>query len=255
LFKEGALAEKLVEDAKVAMVQAQSTLDTARQHLQSIQSVGQAAQLRGGLAQVDAAEAHYKSAEAQLSYTQIHSPVSGVVSDRPLNVGEMANSGSPLLTVVDISTLVARANVSVEAASGIRLGQTAVITANQTDLPAKVTVVSPAVDPNTSVVQIWLQASNPGERVKLGTAVHIRIEVGRITDAVIVPAGSLLADQEGGERVMLAGRDSLAHSQPVKIGIRNQVNAQILSGLKGNEQVIVTGAVGLDDKARITVQQ
>ena len=173
LFKDGALAEKLVEDAKVAMVQARSALDTAQQHLKSLQTVGQAAQLRGAKAQVDAAEAHYKSAEAQLSYTEIHSPVDGIISDRPLNVGEMASSGSPLLTVVDISTVVARANVPVDAASKIRLGQPGTITGGDVELQGKVTVVSPAVDPSTTTIQIWVQALNPGERIKLGTSVRI----------------------------------------------------------------------------------
>jgi HlyD family secretion protein len=255
LYKEGALAEKLVEDAKVAMVQSRSTLDTAQQHLKSIQTVGQSAQLRGARAQVEAADAHYKSAEAQLSYTRIQSPVAGIVSDRPLNVGEMASSGSPLLTVVDISTVVARANLPVDTASQIRLGQTGMITAGEVELPGKVTVVSPAVDPNTTTVQVWMQASNPGEQVKLGTSVHIQIRADQLKNALIVPAVALLPNEEGGERVMVAGQDSLAHSRPVKVGTRNTEEAQILSGLNGTERVIVAGAVGLDDKAKITVDQ
>ena len=60
---------------------------------------------------MDAAQAHYNSAEAQLSYAQVRSPINGVIADRPLNVGEMASAGSALLTVVDISRVVARANV------------------------------------------------------------------------------------------------------------------------------------------------
>lgn len=255
LFKEGALAEKLVEDAKVAMVQAQSTQDTAQQHLKSLRTVGQAAQLRGAKAQVDAAEAHYKSAEAQLSYTEIHSPVNGVVSDRPLNVGEMASAGSPLLTVVDISTVVARANIAVDAASKIHLGDGGTISGGGMELPGKVTVVSPAVDPNTTTIQIWVQAQNPGERIKLGTNVQVHIETGENKNAVIVPSAALLPGEGGGERVMVAGADAMAHSVPVTVGARNSEEAQILSGLKGDEQVIVSGALGLDDKASIAVEK
>ena len=75
LFQEGALAQKLVEDAKVARVQAQSALDTAQQHLQSLKTVGQSAQLKGAQAQVDAARAHYQSSAAQLSYASVRSPI------------------------------------------------------------------------------------------------------------------------------------------------------------------------------------
>lgn len=252
LYSDGALAQKLVEDAKVAMVQAQSTLETARQHLKSLQTVGQAAQLRAAKAQVDAAEAHFNSAEAQLSYTRILSPVNGIVSDRPANVGEMASSSSALLTVVDISRVVARANVPVDAASKMRVGQPGTILAGKEELSGKVSVVSPAVDPNTTTVQVWVEANNPEEKIKLGTSVRIRVEIGQIKNAVIVPTTALLSAEEGGsERVMIAGSDSLAHNQAVTVGVRDGDSVQITAGLKGGEAVIISGALGLDDKARI----
>jgi HlyD family secretion protein len=253
LYKEGAIAQKLVEDAKVAQVQAQATLQTARQHLQSLQSVGQSAQLKAAKAQVNAAEAHYQSSDAQVSYTQVRSPMNGVVSDRPLNVGEMASSGSALLTVVDISRVVARANIPVQSAADIRPGQAADITGGKITLKGKVTVVSPAVDPNTTTIQIWVEAANPGERLKLGTTAQVSIAVGEETNTVVVPSTALLASDEGGEKVMLVGKDSLAHDQKVTVGIRAADQVQILDGLKGGEQVIVSGGLGLDDNSNVKV--
>ena len=253
LFKEGALAQKLVEDAKVVKVQAQSTLDTAQQHLQSLQRVGQSSQLEAAKSQVAAAEARYRSAEAQVSYSRIQSPIGGIVSDRPLNVGEMASSGSSLLTIVDISRVVARANVPVDATTKMRVGQPGIISSGTIELSGKVVVVSPAVDPNTTTVQVWVEAANPGEKIKLGTSVRVKIQVADLTNAVVVPTSALLPAEGGGERVMIAGSDSLAHSQPVKTGIRNGDSVQITSGLKGGEQVIVAGGLGLDDGAKIEI--
>src|SRR5690349_3323406 len=97
LLREGALAQKLVDDAKVAMVQAQSQFETAQQHLKLLETVGRTQQLKSAEAQMEAAKAHYESAEAQVSYAEVQSPMTGVVSDRPLNIGEMASSGSALL--------------------------------------------------------------------------------------------------------------------------------------------------------------
>ena len=253
LYQEGALAQKLVEDAKVVRVQAQSALDTAQQHLQSLKTVGQSAQLKGAQAQVDAARAHYQSSAAQLSYASVRSPIRGVVSDRPLNVGEMANSGSALLTVVDISSVVARANIPVQAAAQMRLGQAASITGGGATLNGKVIVVSPAVDPNTTTVQIWVEAPNPGEKLKLGTTAHISIVTGEIKDAVVVPAAAILPSDEGGEKVMLVGADSAAHDQKVEVGVRTADEAQIVTGVKPGDKVIVSGALGLDDKAKIEI--
>ncbi|MBV8865724.1 MAG: efflux RND transporter periplasmic adaptor subunit [Acidobacteriaceae bacterium] len=253
LFRQGALAQKLVDDANVAMVAAQSQLETARQHWKSLETVGRVQQLKGADAQVAAAKAHYESAQAQLSYAEVRSPISGAISDRPVNVGEMAASGSALFSIVDLSHIVARANIPVHEASLISVGRPATISNGPNQLTGKVTVVSPAVDPNTTTVQVWVEAPNPGERLKLGSTVQISIDAGEIPNATVVPASALLSSDEGGEKVMVAGPDGLAHNHPVKIGIRSGDDLQILSGVNPGEQVITQGALGLDDKAKIQV--
>src|SRR5215469_1437723 len=77
LQKEGALAQKLVDDAKVAMVQAQSQLETAQRHLQALNQVSQREAIRGAEAQMNAAKAHFENAAVQLSYAVVKSPISG----------------------------------------------------------------------------------------------------------------------------------------------------------------------------------
>ncbi len=253
LFRQGALAQKLVDDAKVAMVGARSQLETARQHLKSLETVGRAQQLKGAEAQVAAAKAHYESAQAQVSYAEVRSPMDGAIADRPVNVGEMASSGSSLFSIVDLSRVVARSNVPVQEAALISAGRPATIASGSTELTGKVMVVSPAVDPNTTTVQVWVEAPNPGERLKLGSTVQISIDAGEIPNATVVPASALLPSEEGGEKVMVAGPDGLAHSRPVKAGIHSGDDVQILSGVNPGEQVITQGALGLDDKVKIQV--
>ncbi|MBV9081206.1 MAG: efflux RND transporter periplasmic adaptor subunit [Acidobacteriaceae bacterium] len=253
LARQGALAQKLVDDAKVALVQAQSTLATAQQHLKSVEGAGRAAQLKSAQAQRDAAKAHYESAAAQLSYAEVRSPISGLVSDRPLNVGEMASAGNALLSIMDISQLVARANVPIEEAAHMRVRMPATISAAGVDLKGKVTVVSPAVDPNTTTVEVWVQASNPHEQLKPGITVQISVDAGKIPDAIVIPAAALLSADDGGDKVMVAGSDNLAHERKVKVGVRAGDDVQISDGLKDGEQVITQGALGLDDKAKIEI--
>ncbi len=253
LFREGALAQKLVDDAKVALVTAQSQLQTAQQHLTSLQTIGRTEQLKSLQAQVAASKAHYQSSEAQASYGEVRSPMRGVISDRPVNVGEMASSGSPLISIVDLSRVVARASTPVHEAALIAVGRPATITGGSTSLQGKVTVVSPAVDPNTTTVQVWVEAPNPGERLKLGSTVELSIDAGEVPNAIVIPAAALLSSEEGGEKVMVAGSDSLAHEHAVKVGTRSGDDVQVLSGVNPGEQVIIQGALGLDDKAKIQV--
>ena len=253
LVKEGALAQKVADDAKVALVQAQSAYDVAQQHLTSLQTVGQTSQLRSSQAQLDAAQAHYQNAAAQSSYAEVRSPIKGLVADRPLNLGEMASSGSAIFTVVDISRIVARANISVAQAAFIRRGQAATLKGPAGEIEGKVSVVSPAVDANTTTVQVWVEAANEGEALKPGTTVQIAISVGDVPDAVTVPAAALLSSDEGGDKVMIAGADSKAHEQKVEVGVRDGDSVQVINGVKPGDQVIVSGGLGLDDKAKIEI--
>ena len=86
---------------------------------------------------VDAAKARYQNAAAQLSYAEIRSPISGVVADRPLNAGEMVSSGTAIITVMNISQVVARANVPVAQAALIRVGKPATISGPAGDLAVR----------------------------------------------------------------------------------------------------------------------
>jgi HlyD family secretion protein len=255
LFAQGALARKLVDDANVTLVQAQSLYETAQQHLGSLEKVGHIEQLKAAQAQVAAAKAHYESAQAQVSYAEVRSPLTGVISDRPLNIGEMASSSSAIVSVVDLSRVVARASIPVAQAAVIRVGRPAAISNGTVELAGKVTVVSPAVDPNTTTVQVWVEATNTGERLKLGSTVQISIDAEQIPDALVVPASALLPSDEGGEKVMVAGTDGLAHERAIKAGIRSGDDVQIVSGISAGERVITQGGLGLDDKAKIQVGQ
>jgi HlyD family secretion protein len=255
LQREGALAQKLVDDAKVALVQAQSQYDVAQRHLQGLNQVSQREAIRGSQEQVAAAKAHYDSALVQASYGQIRSPISGVIADRSVYPGEIAASGSPLVSIVDISQLVARTNVPVKDATSISVGRPARIAGPEGDLAGKVTVVSPAVDPNTTTVEVWVQVPNPGEKLKPGGTVRVSIIAETIQNTIIVPATALLNSDEGGQKVMVVDKGSVAHEQKVVPGVRQGDRVQIATGLQEGDQVVTSGGLGLEDKAKVAIQK
>ena len=255
LQREGALAQKLVDEAQVAMVQAQSQYDTARRHLDALSQVSQREAIRSAEAQMNAAKSHYDNAAVQLSYGQIRSPIAGVVADRSVYPGEIASSGSPIVSIMDISQVVARANVPVKDASAIRVGRPARVTGPDGDLAGKVTVVSPAVDPSTTTVEVWVQIPNPGERLKPGGTVRVAIIAETIQNTIVVPASAILNSDEGGQQVMVVGADSIAHEQKISVGVRQGDRVQIASGLKEGDQVVTSGGLGLEDKAKVAIQK
>lgn len=257
LFREGAVPRRLVDEASVSYAQAKSLYDTAQKRRESLQRVGRDEEINSAAAQLASAKGKYEAAGAQLSYSEISSPISGVVSDRVLFPGEMASAGSPLLTVMDVSSVVARVNIPQAQAAYVRMGQAGRITPTDgsTEVNGKVTVVSPAIDLQSTTVEIWVQAPNPGERLRPGGTVRVSILADTIPDAVVVPPAALLPSPAGGFSVMVVGADFIAHEQKIQVGVRSAAKVQILGGVAPGDRVITSGGFGLQDGAKIRVQE
>ena len=130
------------------MVQARAQTELADQHLASLRAVGQQATVKSAAGQLASAQGKYQGAAAQLSYTEIRSPIDGVVTDRPSYQGETPAQGTPILTIMDVSSVIARAHIPQDQAALLKAGDPATIsTAEGNESPAKVTLVSPALDP------------------------------------------------------------------------------------------------------------
>ena len=264
LLKEGAIARKQVDEAQVGLAQARAQLDTAQQHLAALQAVGRQEMVTGAAAQVEAARGRHETAQAQVAYSEIRSPITGVVTDRPLYPGEMANAGMPLLTVMDVSSIVARVNLSQDRARNIKVGNEATVTPSDGTQPVtgKVTIVSPAVDANSTTVQIWVQAVNPGERLRAGASVHVTIVAATIENATLVPAAAILPAEEGGSMVVTVDETNTANHAKVQVGVREGDLVQVLmelqpdatiEGVQPGERVVTVGGLGLEDGAKVRV--
>src|SRR5664279_749375 len=111
LFQQGAMPRKEVDSSAVALAQAKSQYEIAEQHLAALQLAGKQQQLKSAKGQLTSAQGKYEGAAAQLAYTEIRSPIDGVVTDRPTYPGETPAAGMPLLTVMDTSAVIARTHI------------------------------------------------------------------------------------------------------------------------------------------------
>src|SRR6202158_1089677 len=145
LFQQGALPRKELDQSSVDLTQARNQYEMAQRHLDAMQAIGKQQTLKSAAGQLESAKGKYLGATAQLSYSEIRSPINGVIADRPLYPGEMAAAGTPLLTVMDVSQVIARAHIPQHDAALLKLGDKATITAPGEEQPAegKITVISP----------------------------------------------------------------------------------------------------------------
>jgi HlyD family secretion protein len=253
LFKEGAISAKDVEDAGVALTQARNQYELAQRQVD----------LKVAEGQLNAAKGDNLSAEAQMSYTKIVSPIDGVVTDRPFYTGETPPSGTPILTVMDLSQVVARAHISQQEAVHLKIGDAATISVpgQGSSVHGKVTLVSPALDPGSTTVEVWVQAANPGGRLKPGASARVTIVGETVPHAIVAPATALLTATDGVISIIVLDTDNKPTKKKVKVGIRDGNDVQITEGLQGGERVVTVGAFELDrldedvlSKAKIQVQ-
>jgi HlyD family secretion protein len=255
LLAQGAIPQHDLDTAKAALVQAQGAYDTAEKHLNAVKSVNQKAAIEEAKGQLTSAEGKYNGAEAQLGYSDIRSPINGVVAERPLFAGETATAGTPLLTVMDTSTLIAKAHIAQSQAQELKLGNEAAITAPGVDKPVKATVsmISPALDPGSTTVEIWLKINNKDGVLKAGTPVKADITGRTVADALKIPAAAIQTADDGSKYVMVVGADSTAQKKPVTLGIGDKEDVQVTSGLSTADQVITVGSYALDKGTKVQV--
>jgi len=253
LFAEGAIPGRDLDTATAALVQVQAVYDTAKKHLESMKSVSHEAALKQAQGQLASAEGKYMGAEAQASYSEIHSPIDGVVTDRPLFAGETSTAGTPLLTVMDTSAVLAKIHISQLLAQRLQVGDSASITVPGFDdaIPAKVTLISPALDPGSTTVEVWLRIENKNGTLKAGTPVHAAIAGKTIQNALKVPIAAILTSQDGSKSVMVVGTDGAAHKKAVEVGIQDSGEVQITNGLSSSDLVINEGAYGMDEGTKV----
>ncbi len=166
---------------------------------------------------------------------------------------------------MDLSQIVARAHVAQLEAASLKIGDDATISVpgELTRVKGKITLVSPAVDPNSTTVEVWVQAPNPKGSLRPGSSVRVSMVSETVKDAIVIPQAALLTTPDGISQVVVLDTDNAPSKKKVKVGIKDNdtKTVQITDGLQGGERVVTVGAFELaneDDpvlaKTKVQVQ-
>lgn len=255
LFTEGAIPGRDLDTAQAALVQAQAAYDAAKQRLNSMQSVTHEAALKQARGDLISAEGKLKAAQAQVSYSEIRSPIAGFVTDRPLFAGETAAAGSSLITVMETSILLAKTHIAQAQAVQLKLGAEAVVHVSGMDKvePARISMISPVLDAGSTTVEVWLKIDNRAGELKVGTPVKVSITGRTAENAIKIPLSAVLTAENGMKSVMVVDKDSKAELKKVTLGISDGKDVQVLSGIEPTDQVITSGAYGLDSGTKVKI--
>jgi HlyD family secretion protein len=245
-----------MDAAEVAFLQARSQNEQAQKQLADLQRVGKEQTLRSAQGSRTSAEGRLRTAEALLSYSRITSPINGVVTDRPLYEGDLATANQPLLTVMNTSRLIAKAHIAQSEAALLKVGNPAELKIPGLDEPSKgrVSLVSPALDPGSTTIEVWVEAAKPDPALKPGMTVQLSMTAKTVKDALVVPTPAVYKNSEGADFVVLAGSDGHAHLKTVQLGVRNAEFTQITNGVAIGDHVISSGGYALPDNTQIKIE-
>ncbi|MCX6571353.1 MAG: efflux RND transporter periplasmic adaptor subunit [Candidatus Aminicenantes bacterium] len=184
---------------------------------------------------------------------EVKSDAKGVVARILLNPGASVNPNSPILNLVDLDTVKVVAAVDEKKIRFIGLGKPATVTLEAFPgeiFSARVTNISPIADPVARTIDVELSISNASHRLKPGMYAEVEWVESRRT-SLVVPLVSVV--DRGGQKGVFTAGDGRARLVPITVGAVVGDVIEVLSGLKGDERVVTTGAGQLNDQDKITI--
>lgn len=196
-----------------------------------------------------AAEARAAAAEASAAIGDrvIRAPFSGHASLRTISAGAIVTSGTPLVTISDLSRIKLDFTIPETQLGLIRIGQTVeAVAAAYPDQPfvGRISSIDPVIDPNTRAVLVRAELPNPGARIKPGMLMNVHVSTAERT-GLAVPELAVLG--EGDKRyVYVLDKDNKATRVAVKTGLRDKGVIEV-QGLPANARVVTEGVVKVTD--------
>lgn len=253
LYNKGAIAGKELDQSLVTLTAAKAQYENALKQLNDLRAIVAKATDQSATGQLESAQAKKEAADAQLRYSELRSTIDGVVAYRNLYPGDIAPAGTALITVMDVSRIIAKLHLPQAKAARLKIGDSATLSVAGVDhpLPGKVSVLSPALDPNSTTSEVWVEASNLSGELEPGGSAEVNIVAKTVPDAVVVPAASVITQDNGSTSVVTLKPDNTVVSQKVQLGIQHGDKVQIVSGISPGERVVSNGGYGLPNGTKV----
>jgi len=250
------LAVISADEIRAKVTQAQAQLDQAERNLKREQNLLQKnAATKESVRTLEEsrkiAEAAYREARTMLDYTTIKAPFDGVITSKPANIGDLAVPGKTLLTIENESSLQVIADVPEALVLALTIGDRLPVRIDAADLDIEgtITEIAPTADPRSRTAPIKLDVA-PSPALRSGQFARVSLP-GSSGTAIMVPAASVKPFGQL-DRVFIV-TDGTARLQLVKTGLTHGDHIEILSGVNGGEQVVVSDLTEISDGRKVTI--
>ena len=199
---------------------------------------------------------HQKAAfdlvKLDLEYTSIRTPISGVVAERMIKVGNMVLPNQETFRVTGFDPLLAVLYVPERQMGKLKVGHPArlrVDALTDESFPGHIERISPIVDPSTGTMKVTVEVRDASRSLKPGMFARVDITHDVHTDALLVPKDAIMTEDR--ETSVFVIQDSLAFRRVIELGYVNTTHVEVVSGVSVGETVVTTGKGGLKDSTRV----
>ena len=198
---------------------------------------------------LNGAKASLDAAQNALDNTILRAPISGYISSKNANPGQMITPGVEVFSIKNTDNVDAQIYVTESIISKINFETKAIIEVKSAEktIEGVVTTASPTKNPQTGMYDVRITIENSDGSLKDGMFADITLTLSDSADALVVPSESVFEDEDDAKYVYIAENDT-AKKVKVTPGITTDEFTEIVSGLKEGDKVIVSGKEYLSDK-------
>jgi RND family efflux transporter MFP subunit len=196
----------------------------------------------------------FEEAERQLSYTKITAPIAGTITRKIVEEGTYVNTGTPIASIVDVSRLKVKVNVSEANVYYLKVGDKVKITTDiyrGVTFEGRISFVSPRGDESHNYpveVEISNSSKNP---LKAGTFVNVEVAVGSNNEGLFIPREALQGSIKDAK--VYVAQNGKAILKDIIVGRESNESLEVLSGINQGDKVIVSGQVNLTNNKPIKI--
>jgi RND family efflux transporter MFP subunit len=186
--------------------------------------------------------------------TTIRSPISGIISERLVQPGNLVSMSSKLFVITDPAKKICRVWVPERDLAQLAVGQKAFVTSEialQERFPGWIKRISPVVEPTTGTCKVTVGIRDPKNRLRPGMFVRAEVVIATHENALLAPKNALVYENDLEWVYVIA--DSLAVKKQVQIGFSNGNRFEAIAGLNPDDQVVVVGQTTLKDSVAVNV--
>lgn len=251
LYDQGAVSREAFDTIQQQMLNTKATLSIYANQLASGDTPAAVASKRAALAK---AEINIDALAKQRDDMILRAPRDGIIGFRQVEVGTYVQPGQKILSVVDNSSIYVDCQVSEQDVAAMKVGQTVELQLEALGrmYGGKVIYISPAADAKTQSFVARIALTNADNSVKSGMFARGQIEVMQKSQALFIPKEALL-EKNGEYSIFVITENNKAENRNVKLGLRNDQEVEIISGLKAGDMVAVTNLARLRPGMEVTV--